>query len=68
MITVPKISIWVAQNYGAGNGKNGAETDNNFSCSRKCGLHGVPKMTKSKCRKKVPKLVATFLTSDPRLK
>jgi hypothetical protein len=61
MITVPKIAIWVAQNYGAGN-------DNNFSCSRKCGLHGVPKMTKSKCRKKVPKLVATFLTSDPRLK
>jgi hypothetical protein len=45
---------------GAETVKFGAETDNIFSSSRKCGLHGVPKTTKSKCRKKVPKLVDTI--------
>ncbi len=40
---------------GAETVKFGAEIDNIFSWSRKCGLHGVPKTTKSKCRKKVPK-------------
>jgi hypothetical protein len=45
---------WSAETikFGADTVKFGAEIDNNFSCSRKCGLHGVPKTMKSKCRKK----------------
>jgi hypothetical protein len=47
--------VWFA--LGAETVEDGAEMDNNFSSSRKCGLHGVPKTTKSTCRKKVPKRV-----------
>jgi hypothetical protein len=38
--------------FGAEMVKSGAEMDSSFSSSRKCGLHGVPKLTKLKCRKK----------------